>query len=102
MSIDISGAASADDQWLVDVKKADTTWHNNLHLYIQRTSDGDAPPSRISGGGSYQEMLVTDQEFFSGEGNINGIEAQLKLDGVSVQIPPDTYSTIVCFTVVDI
>lgn len=102
ISIDVSGTTGGEDQWRVDVRKVDTTWHSDLHLYIRRTSDGDASPANISGGSSYQETNGTDQEFFTGEGDITGIEAQLKLSGVSVQISPDTYSTTVYFTVVDI
>ena len=102
ISIDVSGTTGIEDQWRVDVRKVDTTWHSNLHLHTRRTSDGDASPANISGGSSYQEMSGTDQQFFTGEGDIIGIEAQLKLSGVSVQIPPNTYSTTVYFTVVDI
>lgn len=102
VSANISGTTGAEDQWRVDVRKVNTTWHGNLHLYIRRTSDGDAPSTRISGGGSYQEVTGTDQEFFNGEGDITGIEAQTKLSGVSIHIPPDTYSAVVYFTVVDI
>ncbi len=99
-SISVSGTGGTSDNWRIDVKKTDTTWHSSLHLYVKRTSDGTGSGS-ISGGTSYQEAADTDQSFFSGAGDRSGADIQLRLTGVSVQIPPDAYSATVYYTVVD-
>ena len=86
--------------WAVDVKKVDTNWHSNLHLHIQRTSDGNGSGS-IAGGVSYQELTDIDQSFFSGSDDRSNVNVQLKLTGVSIQVPPDTYTTTIYYTVSD-
>lgn len=101
VSIDISGTTGPTDDWRVDVKKVDTTWHSSFHLYVKRTSDGTGSGS-ISGGTIYQEVTGTDQSFFSGSGDRSAAYIQLKLSGVSIQIPLETYTTTVYYTVVDI
>lgn len=91
----------APTNWRVDVKKSDTNWPANFQLYVRRTSDGSGSGS-ISGGTSYQEITDTDQSFFNGTLDRSNITGQLKLTGVSVQIPVDTYTTTVYYTVVEI
>lgn len=107
----ISSYESASDQieidirqtrsnWSVDVRKVDTNWHSGLHLYVKRTSDGSgAPGGSISSGTSYQEVTDTYQAFFSGYRQRSYINIQLRVDGVSIQIPPGTYDTTVYYTV---
>jgi hypothetical protein len=99
--IDISGAAG---NWTVSVR-ADTEppdWHSNLQLHVKRTSDGSGPgPSTISGGTTYQEVTDTDQSFFSGYLGRSDINVQLKVSGVSTQLPAYTYTTTVYYTVSD-
>lgn len=98
--IDIGNCGSK-DSWGVDVKKLDGNWHSNFYLYVKRTSDGSgAPGSKTLGGTSYQEVTDIDQAFFTGKGIRTGIAVQLKLDGVSVQIPIDTYTTTIYYTVI--
>lgn len=87
--------------WRVDVRKSDITWHSNFQLYVRRTSDGTGGGS-ISGGTTYQEVTDTDQSFFTGNKNRNSVDVQLRLTGVSIQIPPGTYTTTVYYTVVDL
>jgi hypothetical protein len=100
VSISISGTTGASDTWRVDVKKVDTDWYGSFHLYVQRTSEGTG--GSVSGGAAYQEITDMNQSFFDGSDDVSGIGIQLKLSGVSVQIPPDTYATTVYYTVVDI
>jgi hypothetical protein len=100
VSISISGTTGASDNWRVDVKKVDTDWDSSFYLYVKRTSGGTG--GSVSGGTDYQEITDVDQSFFDGSDDVSGIGIQLKLSGVSVQIPPDTYSTTVYYTVVDI
>ena len=100
VSVSISATTGASDAWLVDVKKDDTNWHRNFILYVKRTSDGTG--GSVSGGTAYQQIDKKQRLFFSGSGDVSGVKVQLKLSGVSIQIPPDTYTTTVYYTVVDI
>ncbi len=97
MSIDITATSG---NWGLDVKKIDTNWHSNLHLHVKRTSDGTGSGT-ISGGDSYQEVTDIDQSFFSGNSDRSNVNVQLKLTGVSIQVPPDTYTTTIYYTVFD-
>jgi len=97
--INITGAGGG--SWRVDISKMDDNWDADFHLYARRTSGGIGSGT-ISGGTSYMEVEDFDKPFFSGSRNRWIISVQLRLTGVSVQIPPDTYSTDVVFTVVDI
>jgi hypothetical protein len=100
VSIDISGTSGASDAWRVDVKKIDSNWNNNLHPYVMRTSDGTG--GSVSGGTSYQEVTDINTSFFSGSGDVTGINVQLRMTGASIQITPASYSTVLYYTVVDI
>jgi hypothetical protein len=97
ISINITATSS---NWGLTVKKIDSKWHSNLHLWVKRTSDGSGTGS-ISGGSSYIEATDTDNAFFNGNGDRNNVNIQLKLTGVSIHVPPDTYTTTVYYTVSD-
>lgn len=99
-SLTISGTAGNDDAWRVDVRRADTDWHSNLTLSVKRTGGGTGGGS-ITGGTAYQAIGTSDAEFFSGAGDRSAIPLQFKLEGMSLQVPPDTYSTTITYTVVD-
>jgi len=96
----ITETAGVGDSWRVDVKMTTGTWHGNLDLAVKRNSDGSGGGS-VSGGATFLLLSAADQEFFSGAGDRSGIRIHLRLSGVSVQVPPDTYSATVTFTVVD-
>jgi len=85
----------------VDVSKINTNWHSDFQLYVRRTSDGTGD-GEISGGTSYQEITDTYQSFFTFKKDRTGINLQLKLSGVSVQVAPDTYTTTAYYTIVKI
>ena len=103
-NIDISLTLGILDRWRVDVHKVDGTWHSDVHLYIRRSSDGwtDLGLGTISGGSSYIEVTGVSQTFYSGSGNRYDADVQLKLTGISLSIPPGTYSTTVYITLVNI
>ncbi len=88
-------------RWIVYVRKLDINWHNDLHVFLRRTTDGSGPGT-IRDGTSYMELTDVDQQFFRGQRNRNNVRAQAQLTGVSVDIPPDTYSTTIYYTVVDL
>ena len=98
--ITISGTAGGGDAWRVDVRKVDTNWHSDLILYVRRTGAGTG--GSVSGGTDYLQVTGSDQAFFSGSDDVSGIPIQLKVSGMSIQVAPDTYTTTVYYTVVDI
>lgn len=98
ISIDIGDTAA---NWEVNVSKFDTNWHPDFQLSVKRTSKGTGPGS-IKGGNSGQQVTDVSQQFFYGSETRDNVEVQFKLDGVSVQIPPDTYLTTVYYEVVEI
>jgi hypothetical protein len=100
VTVTISGTTGDSDNWRVDVKRTDSTWHNDFTLSVKRTGDG-AGGGSISGGTAYQAVGTSDSAFFSGAGDRSDVPVQLELSGVSVQVAPNTYSTSVTYTVVD-
>jgi hypothetical protein len=87
-------------EWRVSVSRSDTTWDDHLTLAVRRTGDGVGlePPT---GGLDYLPVGPMDTPFFSGDGPSLDVPLQLRLGGVSVTVPPNTYSTTLTFTVVD-
>jgi hypothetical protein len=95
--INISNTAG--NNWAVTVEKEDT-WPDNLHLRIKRTSDGSGSGSISGGNSDYQNIPYSPpQSFFSGNGDRSGVTVQFELAGVSIQVPPGTYTTTVHYTV---
>lgn len=96
--IDIGGAGN--NNWRVDVRKTDATWDGNFHIFVRRTGDGSGPgPGTISGGTSFMEVTAIDTQFFSGSRNRSNVPVAYQLQGVSLNIGPNTYNTSVTFTV---
>jgi hypothetical protein len=85
--------------WQVSVRKIDGTWPSGLGLAVERTSNGSGSGS-IAGGTAYLTVTSTDQSFFTGRGNRSTVYLRFQLSGLSVNIPPSTYSTTVIYTVV--
>ena len=86
--------------WSVDVRRVDSNWHANFQLFVRRTSSH----YRVYGGTTYQEVTTSNQDFFyttQEENDEYNIKVQLRLDGVSIQIPPGTYTTTVYYTVTE-
>jgi len=100
VAITISNTLDDNDNWRVDVRKSDTSWHNDLSVSVKRT-DGGSGTGAISGGTSFQTAGAVDAEFFNGRGDRSNVHVQLQVSGMSVSIPPATYSTSIVFTVVD-
>ncbi|MFC1490225.1 hypothetical protein ACFL6K_03350 [Candidatus Latescibacterota bacterium] len=93
--------AKKNDYWRIDIRRSDINWFENLNLYARRTGSGNGN-GNASGGLSYVEVNYIDREFFSGRGLLNNISLQYQLSGVSVQVPPDIYSTMLIFTIVEL
>jgi hypothetical protein len=89
--------------WRVTVKRADTTWHANLHLSVMRTSVGN-PPGYLVGGTVYQEVTTTDEAFFWVETPIDlvrAIRCRFQLTGVGAAIGARNFLTTVTYTVTE-
>jgi hypothetical protein len=99
VSLTISGTTGPSDSWRIDVTRVDTTWHSTLALSVRRTSEGTG--GSVSGGGSYQTISDVNTTFFSGAGDVADIAVQLRLSGISLQVPAKIYTTTVYYTVVD-
>ena len=100
VSLDISGTSDSSDAWRIEVTKIDSSWNSSLHPYVMRTSAGTG--GSVSGGTSYQEVTAINTSFFSGSGDVTGINVKLRMTGASIQINPAAYSTVLYYTVVDI
>ena len=96
LEIDIKGKKTTD--WRVLVRKIDGNWYSGFILSVRITDTGSGPGSLI-GGQTYQIITDSDQEFFRGGKNRNNIEAQLRVQGVTVSASPDVYTTTVYYTV---
>lgn len=87
--------------WRVDVRRIDSLWHANFVLSIRRTNNGTGGTGTVSGGTTYLQITTINQTFVTGSGTRTGITLQERLGGVSVQIPPATYTTTIQYTAVD-
>lgn len=95
-TIDIENA----EFYNVYVRKSDSNWHPSLALYIRRTGSGSGGGS-VSGGLTYRQVSDADTYFFQGYLPRTGITARYKMTGLSISIPPDTYSTTVILTIIE-
>lgn len=99
--LNIIGTSGAEDSWRIDVKRVDLLWNPNTSLSVKRVSDGTGLGS-LMGGESYQQIENTDSIFLSGTADRSNIRLQMEFGGMSLQVPPDTYSTTIVYTVVDL
>jgi len=100
ITVDI-GDVSPPSRWRVDIKKVDGNWHGSFAIDARRTSDGSGS-GKINAGTAYQEITDIDNVFFDGSKTRSGIGIQLRLRGVSITVPPATYTTTIYYTAVDI
>lgn len=88
--------------WRVSVKKLDSFWDNTASIYVRRTSDGvpikAGRPTTITGGTVFQQITDVDQYFFEGYRGSKFIDIQYQLQGVSVVMPAQSYSTTIIYT----
>ena len=91
---------SPPNDWHIDVSRADTTWHADLHLYVRRSGSGTG--ATLTGGTTYQEVTTTATLFFSGSGgSCTGIPVRYQISGsyAALGIPAGTYRTTITYTV---
>lgn len=82
----------------VYVKRNDIVWHNNLNLKILRTSSGTNGNTNISGGSIFQTITNIDTNFFTCRGPFTSLPFQYEINGISVLLPVQSYSTTIMFT----
>lgn len=89
--------------WTIYVRKVDTTWDNTAKIYTQRTGPGTprstSRTSTVTGGTTYQQITDTNQTFFTGYRGSTAIPIQYQLQGVSVVMAVNTYTTTIYYTV---
>ncbi|MBN2440214.1 MAG: hypothetical protein JXJ04_02680 [Spirochaetales bacterium] len=98
ISIDVT---KTDNYWEVQISKVDNPWPSIVQIWVRRTSDGSGTPSTIQGGTTYQQVTGTDSPFFSGIGDNTGITVQIKLEGVTVGMNLDDYTSTLSYTATD-
>jgi hypothetical protein len=97
ISVDITQTGK---NWTVYIQGSITNWYSGLSVYVRRTSDGSGN-GWISGGTNWMQVTLGSQQFFQGNKRRLGIHVQCGLTGMSVQVPPDTYSGTITYTVVE-
>lgn len=95
-TVDISNTGGAG--WRVDIRRSDGNWDSHFTLSVRRTSDG-AGAGSVSGGDAYQAVGTNDTTLFTGVANRSGVDLQYRLSGMSVSVPPGSYTTTVILTV---
>ena len=96
----IVAVSSTGKAWAVSIEGAFTYWHGDLSLDVHRTSEGSGSGT-ISGGTGWQQVTTSSQQFFDGSKRRTDVNVQYRLNGMSVQVPPDTYSGTITYTVVE-
>lgn len=100
IDLDVTLAADAGDVWRIEVRRADSTWDSSVKVWVRRT-DGGTGDGSVVGGLTWMEVGPTDQLFFTGAGNRTGMSVQVRVDGLSLSVPPAAYLTTLQYTLVD-
>lgn len=90
--------------WRVVVKRSvSANWPAALAVAVKRTGDGISIPTghEIEGGESYRTITGTDAEFFVSSFVRTGVPLRFRLAGISLAVPPDTYTATITFTMID-
>jgi spore coat protein U-like protein len=87
--------------WRVSVRR-DSNLHPDLGLDVRRMTNGWSLLGTISGGTNWIEIDTNWKEFFTGWLWRFDVRAQLRLTGMSINVPPGTYTDTVYYQVEDI
>lgn len=98
--LDITLTGGDSDAWRVDVRRADSAWDADLHVWVRRTGSGSGTGT-ITDGLSWTEVLSTDATFYSGAGDRTNVPVQIRVTGISLSLSPDAYLTSLHYTLVD-
>jgi hypothetical protein len=94
--LDVTGTGGG--AYTVTVRMAPGTWDGSFSLSVRRTTNGTGTGT-ITGGTTYIQLTTVDQVLFTGTGNRSNVRVQYQLTGMSVAVPPATYSSSVIFTI---
>lgn len=83
--------------WHVDARMTTSSWNPNLVLSVKRNSGGSG---WVWDGTDYTALSTMDTTLFQGLFGASNLPMQLRVSGVSITIPPGTYSTTITYTVV--
>lgn len=97
-----NATATNKPNWNVTVNKSDIFWNSKIKVWIRRTGNGTpASGASISSGLNYQEIQNTPINFFYGYKEVDEVPLQLKVTGISVTIPANSYYTLLTFTITE-
>ncbi|MFT5724531.1 MAG: hypothetical protein ACI9JN_001650 [Bacteroidia bacterium] len=83
--------------WRVTVCKTDINWNNKVEIYVRRTNSGNGNGS-VWGCTNYTRIRNIPQTVMQGYGALNNIYLQYKLNGISIDLPANTYYTDIVYT----
>ena len=89
--------------WKVTVSKQDINWPASFIPYLQRTSNG-MPCGTCSGINSlssytgYMQITNMEQDFIFGSGEVSDIDIQFRIEGLSLAVDAQNYTTEIIFT----
>lgn len=100
--LDVLNVAKSKD-WKVTVSRRDVNWPAALTLAVKRTSLGTSCGGcpGVNAGlspSTYIPLTGVEQNFIFGTGEVSGVNIQMRIQGLSLTIDADTYSTEVVYT----
>ena len=100
--LDILNVANSQN-WKITVSKTDINWPGAFIPYVQRTGNG-TPCGTCAGVNTgtsvsgYLQITNLEQDFIFGGGEVTGIDLQFRIEGISLTVDADNYSTEITFT----
>ena len=98
--LEVTLTSGSTDRWRIDLRRANSVWDGDVHVWVRRTGSGSGTGS-VTDGLSWTEVRSTDTTFFEGEGDRSGLPIQIRVTGISLSITPDAYLTSLQYTLVD-
>ncbi len=100
--LDVLGIADAQG-WKVAVSRQDINWPAALTLHIKRNSNGIACGTclGVDNGTShtgYLQFTNIEQDFIFGTGEVSDIDLQFKIEGISLTLEAQSYTTEIVYT----
>jgi hypothetical protein len=91
--IDVRGPAQ--QNWVINVRRADSAWNSRFVLFLKRTSVNTG----VTGAETYTAVGTGGVDLIYGHGDVGGILCQYRLSGMTVAVPPGAYNSSLIFTV---
>ena len=100
--LDILNVATTQD-WKITVSRSDINWPGAFTPYVRRNSNG-VPCGSCPGVNvvtsvtGYMQITALEQDFIFGTGEVSGIDIQYRVEGISLTVDAQNYSTEIIFT----